>query len=74
MVAALLAGMRAPRGGVLLGGNALVIEGAGASYYGIRLSALTRDSLIYDNKIACAWTDAQGAPFTTSLRRPAACR
>lgn len=32
-----------------------IIEGAGAGYYGIRLSDLTRDSIIYDNKIACAW-------------------
>ena len=32
-----------------------VIEGAGAGYYGIRLSDLTRDSLIYDNRIVCPW-------------------
>ena len=32
-----------------------VIEGAGAGYYGISLSDLTRDSLIYDNRIVCPW-------------------
>ena len=32
-----------------------IIEGAGASYYGLYLDDLTRDNLIFDNRIVCPW-------------------